>query len=159
VEWPGNHLDEFSVIQNGQSFESPWSSARVSWRNSEEMAVSAGLADSTVVPFLSQSIYIPNIPRRLGTFNLHTLKGKDQVSVTMSYVANYTPSGRIFYDLDPSEDAFISIDYYNIQRCTIRGTFAFTVIQRDVGIEYPNVADTLRLNEGRFYTDLFSSAP
>ncbi len=102
-------------------------------------------------PDFSESLYFKDIPPRLGTYPL-PLRGvsESQRRYFEAHVHGYDVVGLGYY-LDISEESFISIDAYDPSKCTIQGTFALTVVNKQPKDMYPYV-DTLRFTEGRFHT-------
>ncbi len=106
-------------------------------------------------PDYIEALFFEDIPRRLGTYPL-PLAG---VSESQDYYFHATVHGPdlvgLLYYLDASEESFISIDAYDPSKCTIQGTFALTVVNRQPKGMYPYV-DTLRFTEGRFHTHVIA---
>ncbi len=102
-------------------------------------------------PGIIEVLYFDDIPRRLGTYPL-PLPG---VSESQGHYFEALVYGEdipgLSYYFDISEESLISIDAYDPSKCTIEGTFALTVVNKQPKDMYP-YADTLRFTEGRFHT-------
>ena len=109
-------------------------------------------------PDLIEALFFEDIPRRLGTFPL-PLPGVSESQDPYFHASVHGPDlvGLLYY-LDTSEEAFISIDAYDPSTCTIQGTFALTVVNKQPKEMYPYV-DTLRFTEGRFHTHVIAWPP
>lgn len=149
------HWGAMYALRNGEPWPiSPWRGSLVAVSNDERETMSILMDVFEDMPpqpkffCLSETLSIADVPRRLG---IYPLPGRDAAPQGYFHTTDYCDVSGHSYMLDNSERGFISIDAYDQSACTIRGTFALTVIRDEPGGTYPYV-DTLRFTKGRFYT-------
>ena len=150
---------KMSAMRNGEPWiVSPWQGSlfAVSNDESETMDIMMDAFEmhpgQPEYPCPDEQLYFAGLPRRLGTYPLPGRVVQWDVEQTgYFFTFDRCDLARSVYVLDQSEGGFISIDTYDRSTCTIKGTFALTVIREKPGGTHPYV-DTLRFTEGRFHT-------
>ena len=100
-----------------------------------------------------ETLFFDSVPRRLGTYPLPgRIEQLDEEQRRYFYTKPLCDVAGLAYVLDKSEIGFISIDAYDRSSCTIRGSFALTVIRNGRGGGVYPYDDTLRFTEGQFHT-------
>ena len=135
--------------------------ARTADYESETMTISMLVTASDGGPYGRQeTLTFPSIPKRLGTYPLKEFS--TQSTQLLIHVNGLDAGPEYVYYLEPSEDGFITVDFYDPGLCTIQGTFALALIRtrfedefRCPSCDYLRVyVDTLRITDGKFHTQI-----
>jgi len=179
-------VGEVSALRNDLFWEADFESFPITaYTDSENQTMSIVVAVNRFYDDVTiERLIFPSIPKRLGTYSLNEFSARDtHLSVDAYGALQYHrflqlvdqsrdthPSlgangmdadSTINYYLETSEGGYISVDSYESQSpCTIKGTFALTLIRNPIGVAEDlnpeNILDvlyddTLRITDGKFH--------